>query len=162
LGTLKTLKNLITFTAEQSENNATQDQLKKLLSFHFGYNLIFDDDTIINNSRMAIIKSGMLITANSVTVEQNNLLNLAENTSKTQYNRVILLPDYSSDKNAIFIAYTIKNSPNTFILSFPLSTLWGHGFQLLSNNNASLKVLPLTETNKLISEDFFLKTLFFI
>ena len=155
LETLKTLKKLIIFTASSLNNDAGFEEVQKLLSQHFAYNLIFDNDLILNNAHLSLIKDKKLVNALGTQSSINKQLNFVQQLSKRYKNKAFLYSDATSGEEVITIVYTAFNSLNTFILSFPINALSPLNIQLLEKTGGKpLKLPPLVETNKLLSEEF--------
>ncbi len=156
LETIKTLKKLIIFTASSLNEKASLEEAQKLLSLHYGYNLILDNDLILNNARMSIIRDGKLFNSLGIHSTINNQLYFVEILSKKYTTKTILYSDTSSEEEeTISIVYTTNNSLNTFILSFPLNMLSPFKIRLLEKTGLKSINLPsLSETNKFLSEEF--------
>ena len=152
--TLKILKKLIVFTATFNFN-ASSEEIQKLLSQYFAYHLIFDNDLILNNTHFYLMKDQNLISALGVQFIMNKELVFLQQLSKRHQNKAFLYAEGNAEEEIIHIVYTAFNSPNTFILSFTQEAFSPVKIELLEKMNAkSFNLSPLTETNKLLSDEF--------
>lgn len=154
LETFKTLEKLLVFTASNVKKDTRDKEIQELLSIHFGYNLIFDDDLILHKSRIFTLKTGKITNSLGTQSKINNQLIFAETLSKKHPMKIILFADISSVDNSIYLLYTAQNSSNTFLLHFPLDASF-FKIQHLKKMGLNAFDLPsLPETNKFLAETF--------